>query len=57
MNEKPERPSRSPLDVDGVASDLSADEIVDIVREMRQRAYEPKSNARKGRKRANKTRR
>ena len=56
MNEKPKRPSRSLLDVDGVASDLSVDEIVDIVRETRQRAYEPKSNARKGRKRSDKTR-
>jgi hypothetical protein len=35
---QPERSQRSPLDVAGVDSDLSGEEIVDIVREMRQRA-------------------
>jgi hypothetical protein len=32
---KPERPSRSPLDVAGIDSDVSCEEIVEIVREMR----------------------
>jgi len=34
---QPERAQRSPLDVPGIESDLSSKEIVDIVREMRQR--------------------
>ncbi|HLI79443.1 MAG TPA: type II toxin-antitoxin system Phd/YefM family antitoxin [Candidatus Binataceae bacterium] len=34
---KPERSSRSPLDVPGVDADFSTDEIVQIVREMRER--------------------
>jgi hypothetical protein len=34
---QPERSRRSPLDVAGIDSDLSAKEIVGIVREMRQR--------------------
>ena len=38
---QPERSRRSPLDVVGINSDLSREEIVDIVREMRQRANEP----------------
>lgn len=35
---QPERSRRSPLDVAGVDSEVSGEEIVDIVREMRQRA-------------------
>jgi Antitoxin Phd_YefM, type II toxin-antitoxin system len=35
---QPERSRRSPLDVAGIDTDLSGEEIVDIVREMRQRA-------------------
>jgi hypothetical protein len=35
---QPEHSRRSPLDVAGVDSDVSGEEIVDIVREMRQRA-------------------
>jgi Antitoxin Phd_YefM, type II toxin-antitoxin system len=38
---QPERSRRSPLDVAGIDSDLSGEEIVDIVREMRQRAGIP----------------
>ena len=34
---QPESPRRSPLDVPGIESDLSCEEIVRIVREMRQR--------------------
>lgn len=34
---RPERPKRSPLDVDGVHVDISAREIVGIVRHIRQR--------------------
>jgi hypothetical protein len=55
MNKKPERSARSPFDVPAIDTNVSAEEIVDIVREMRERAYTPESNARKGRKRANKT--
>jgi hypothetical protein len=33
----PEPPQRSPLDVKGIQTDLSAEEIVDIVRQMRER--------------------
>ncbi len=36
---KPERPSNSPLDVPGVKLNLTADEIVRIVREGRERGY------------------
>jgi len=54
---QPERSARSPFDVPGIDTNVSAEEIVDIVREMRQRAYTPESNARKNRKRASKTRR
>jgi antitoxin Phd len=54
---QPERSARSPFDVPGIDTNVSAEEIVDIVREMRQRAYTPESNARKSRKRASKTRR
>jgi len=35
---QPERSRRLPLDVAGVDSDISGEEIVDMVREMRQRA-------------------
>jgi hypothetical protein len=38
---QPERSRRSPLDVAGVDSDVSGAEIVDIVREVRQRANVP----------------
>jgi hypothetical protein len=34
---QPERSRRSPLDVEGINTDLTADEIVRIVRDMRQR--------------------
>ena len=34
---QPERSPRSPLDVAGIETDLSRDEIVDLVRETRQR--------------------
>jgi hypothetical protein len=34
---QPERSRRSPLDVAGIDSDVSGEEIVDMVREMRQR--------------------
>jgi hypothetical protein len=50
----PGRSARSPFDVPGIDTNVSVEEIVDIVREMRQRAYTPESNARKPRKRANK---
>jgi len=36
---KPVQPSRSPLDIVGVDLNLSRDEIVDVVREMRERHY------------------
>jgi hypothetical protein len=35
---QPERPRRSPLDVPAVDTEISTEEIVGIVREMRQRA-------------------
>ncbi|MHB8384816.1 MAG: type II toxin-antitoxin system Phd/YefM family antitoxin [Candidatus Binataceae bacterium] len=35
---QPERSRRSPLDVAGVDSDVTGEEIIDMVREMRQRA-------------------
>ncbi len=38
---QPERSHHSPLDVPGIDSDLSGKEIVDIVREMRQRVNVP----------------
>ncbi len=34
---QPERQMRSPLDVPGINSDISGEEIVDVVREMRER--------------------
>lgn len=34
---QPERPRRSPLDVPGIDTEVSKEEIVSIVREMRQR--------------------
>jgi antitoxin Phd len=52
---QPDRSARSPFDVPGIDTNISAEEIVDTVREMRQRAYTPESNTRKGRKRATKT--
>lgn len=36
---KPEKPARSPLDVPGVKLSITADEIVKIVREGRERGY------------------
>ncbi len=36
---RPEKQSKSPLDVPGVKTDLTADEIVRIVREGRERGY------------------
>ncbi len=36
---RPESPSRSPLDVPGIKLNLTADEIVKIVREGRERGY------------------
>jgi len=38
---QPERSRHSPLDVSGIAADLSSDEIVDMVHEMRQRIGVP----------------
>ena len=38
---KPERISKSPLDVPGIKLGLTADEIVSIVREGRERGYTP----------------
>jgi len=46
---QPDRPRRSPLDVAGIHADLSREEIVDIVREMRQHenaSYQSRSLAR-----------
>jgi prevent-host-death family protein len=37
---RPDSPSRSPLDVPGIQLNLTADEIVNIVREGRARGYE-----------------
>jgi hypothetical protein len=37
---RPDRPSRSPLDVPVIDTDFSTQEIVDIVREMRERVPE-----------------
>jgi hypothetical protein len=56
---QPEPSAKSPFDVPGVDTDVSTEEIVDIVREMRERSYvsEPKRIARKARKRATRTRR
>ena len=34
---RPAKPKRSPLDVDGIETDLSGEEIVAVVREMRRR--------------------
>jgi len=54
---QPERSRRSPLDVAGIATDLSGEEIVDIVREMRRRAGIPppgQAHGRSIRKRATK---
>lgn len=34
---QPDRPQRSPLDVSGIDTEIATEEIVDIVREMRQR--------------------
>jgi prevent-host-death family protein len=36
---RPDSPSRSPLDVPGIKLNLTADEIVNIVREGRERGY------------------
>ncbi len=46
---QPERSRRSPLDVAGIDSDVSGEEIVDMVREMRQRVnvLEPVKNSRR----------
>jgi prevent-host-death family protein len=38
---KPEKTSKSPLDVPGIKLGLTADEIVSIVREGRERGYTP----------------
>lgn len=38
---QPERPRRSPLDVPGISSDISREEIVSLVREMRERVSRP----------------
>jgi hypothetical protein len=40
MNDKPKGSQRSPLDVKGIDSELSTEEIVEIVREMRERVPE-----------------
>jgi hypothetical protein len=40
MNDKPKSAQRSPLDVPVVDSDFSTEEIVEIVREMRERVPE-----------------
>jgi hypothetical protein len=44
---QPERSRRSPLDVAGIDSDVSGEEIVEIVREMRQRVnvLQPATNS------------
>ena len=46
---QPERSRRSPLDVEGIDSDVSGEEIVDMVREMRQRVnvLQPVKNSRR----------
>ena len=36
---RPEKPRRSPLDVAGIDADLSAEDIVGIIREGRERSY------------------
>ena len=38
---QPERPRHSPLDVPGIDTDLSAQEIVDMIRELRQHETAP----------------
>ena len=56
---QPERSSRSPLDVPVVKADISTDEIVKIVREMRENARglpERKVSPRSSRKRTSKSR-
>lgn len=55
---QPERSRRSPLDVPGIATQLSTEEVLDIVRGMRQRVNVPKptrASGRATRKRAAKT--
>jgi hypothetical protein len=57
---QPEHSLRSPFDVDGVLTHLSTDDIVDVIRETRERvnAPHPKKSAHGAvRKRAKKTRR
>jgi len=49
---QPERSHRSPLDVAGLDTDVTTDEIVRIVRDMRQRAARRLRPARKALKRA-----
>lgn len=46
---QPERSRRSPLDVAGIDSNVSGEEIVDMVREMRQRVnvLQPVKNSRR----------
>ena len=43
---QPERKRRSPLDVPGITADISKEEIVGVVREMRERAPRMQPNAR-----------
>ena len=60
MNEKPKSSVRSPFDVPGIDTSVSAEEIVDTVREMRERVNVPlpkKSTRGATRKRLNKSRR
>jgi len=47
---RPQSSPRSPLDVPGIKTDYTTQEIVDIVRKMRRRAYVPKTIPRKARK-------
>lgn len=57
---QPDRPLHSPLDVPGIDTDLSADEIVDMIRELRQHetaSHRGKSPGRTNRKAATKKRR
>jgi hypothetical protein len=56
---QPQRPRSSPLDVAGIDSDLSMEEVVAIVRDMRLRASVPRlkrTSDQRARKRAAKTR-
>lgn len=55
---KPEHASRSPLDVEGVDADVSEQEIVNLIREMRQRvATQPSAGRSSRRKKKTPTRR